>query len=289
MGWFSLSIVALVFFGIQKFLFKVVVEKGCSIMQTTAFFMGTVTLLAFSAFALSGGALGDWRFVGKMALLNGTIFLIVTLLRMRSLRYIPSVIAYPIFQLSRILVVLFGLAYFQDSLNTIQIGGIALGIATTPFLSGDQHQEPTRRRSVRIGLLLATGAVFGSAASEIIGKFTAISSSDLFVYIGISYAWNLLASGSYALVSHMRGKRSAQWRTAAKYGILIGVTNFIAFYAELSAFRTGPLSLVAVLSSFSTLVAMGLAAWIYRERLDTKGKLGASLAILSIILLGIRT
>lgn len=289
MGWFSLSIVALAFFGIQKFLFKVVAEKGCSMMQTTAYFMGTVTLLAFTAFFLSNGTLGDWRFVGMIAMINGTVFLVVTLLRMASLRYIPGVIAYPIFQLSRILVVLFGLAYFHESINAVQTVGIALGIATTPFLGGEKEEEPTRRRNVRIGLLLATGAVFGAAASEVIGKFAAISSSDLFVFIGISYAWNLLASGSYTLISHARGKGSPQWKTAAKYGILIGVTNFIAFYAELSAFRTGPLSLVAVLSSFSTLVAMGLAAWIYKERLDWKGALGAGLAILSIILLGIRT
>lgn len=289
MDWFSLSLIALVFFGIQKFLLKVVVEKGCSLIQTTAYFMGTVTVLSLIAWMVSGEPLQDWRFVGALAILNGTVFLSVTLLRMHSLRHVPGVIAYPLFQLSRILVVLFGLAYFQESLTMPQMGGIALGIATTPLLGRDGSREPLKRRGFRIGLLLAGAAVLGAAASEIIGKFAAISSSNLFAFIAISYAWNLLASGSYALRSRAGPQRSSQWKTTAKYGMLIGITNFIAFYAELLAFRTGPLSLVAVLSSFSILVAMGLSAWIYRERLDWKGTLGAGLAVVSIVLLGIRT
>ncbi len=289
MDWFPLSLIALVFFGIQKFLFKVVAEKGCSMMQTTGYFMGTVTVLAFCSFFVVDGNVENWRTLMVIAVLNGTVFLILTLSRMKALKYLPGTIAYPLFQFSLVLVTLFGLFYFHDNLNLYQAIGAVMGTIATLFLARAKGETETQRRTYKLGLLLVLVAVVAGALSEIISKFAAISSSDILLFIGISYAWNFLASGSYALLPMVRSKANPQWKTAAKYGILIGITNFIAFYAELSAFRTGPLSLVAVLSSFSTLVAMGLAAWIYRERLDWKGTLGAGLAVVSIILLGIRT
>lgn len=288
MSWFSLSIIALAFFGIQKFLFKVVAEKGCSMMQTTAFFMGTVAALSFLGFALYGDTVGNIRFLLIIAVANGTIFLAATVFRMKTLRYLPGTIAYPLYQLSLILVVLFGVVYFHDQLGVLEGGGILLGIAATPLLSQATEQTGQGRWNFRTGLLLALGATIATAMSEILSKFVAVSSSDLLLFIGLSYTWNLVVSGSYSLIPHPRRPTASHWKTTATYGILIGITNLIAFYAELTALRTGPLSNVTLLSSLSIVVAMLLSAWIYRERLDRKGKLGASLAVLSIVLLGIR-
>ena len=68
-------------------------------------------------------------------------------------------------------------------------------------------------------------------------------------------------------------------------GLLMGVTNFVGFYAFLAALAKGPLSIVVSITGMYFVMAVVLSALVYKERLDPPRIVAIVLALIAVLLL----
>jgi len=129
MNWFLLTVVCFFLYGIQRFLYKVSAERNCNTALTTLSFMGTVALLSSVFWFGSDETLKNTTWLLALAVINSLTFFIDTVVTIEALRYLPTTIVYPLTRMNTVLVVIFSLLYFKDSLNGYQGTGIVLAIA----------------------------------------------------------------------------------------------------------------------------------------------------------------
>ncbi|HUW22160.1 MAG TPA: DMT family transporter [Candidatus Bathyarchaeia archaeon] len=292
MSWYLLSLSALLFFGLQKFLFKVAAEKKSSTRITNFYFMITVAVLSFIFFFLFSRKFMNLKQLILFALLNGVIFLSLNIFRLESLKYIPGVVAFPMFELSYIPVIIFSRFYFRESLNFKQILGVFFGILVALLVSRKETAEQKRYREYYKGTPLLLGAIVSAAILSLISKIIAISSFNTLLFMGISYLFNTVLLFAFhhsaqVLLRNTKDVTPNQAREAITIGILMGITNFIAFFSYLKALEKGSLLVVSVLSGLSSLVAIVLSVMIYKEKLNWRRIVAIGLTIVTMVLLKI--
>ena len=69
------------------------------------------------------------------------------------------------------------------------------------------------------------------------------------------------------------------------FGIIIGILNFSGYFMVLSAFETGPLSLIQGISSNSFIIPVVLSIFVFKEKFSYKNAVVVILAVLSILLI----
>jgi uncharacterized membrane protein len=121
MNWFFLTMVCFVLYGIQRFLYKVSAQRNCNTAWTTLSFMGTVAILSSIWWFSSDEALKNLNWLLALALINSLTFFVDTVVTIEALRYLPTTIVYPMTRMSAVLVVIFSVVYFRDSLNGYQL------------------------------------------------------------------------------------------------------------------------------------------------------------------------
>ena len=70
-NWYTLSILSLLFMGVQRFLYKVSAERRCNTAWTTFSFMGTVAVLSSGLFLSSDGKIISLQFLVVIAFVMG--------------------------------------------------------------------------------------------------------------------------------------------------------------------------------------------------------------------------
>ena len=68
-------------------------------------------------------------------------------------------------------------------------------------------------------------------------------------------------------------------------GLIMGLANFVGFFALMQALTTGPLSIIVSITGIHFVVAIALSAIVYRETPDTVRITGIGLTLISIILM----
>lgn len=284
-SWYFFSLAALLLMGTQRFLYKVAAERHCSSTLTTAVFMGTVTVLSGAAFFLAGGRVTHPSALVALALINSTSFALATVASMEALRRLPAAITFPLTRLSLVVVILFSLLYLHERLVPQQEAGLLLGLAAVAVLAREVAGggAAPRERS-RGGFPFLLLCVLGGATATISSRFAAVTTSK-FAFMALSY---LLGTGFSLSIDRLWGRRQDNARPAAavRIGLLMGLLNFLGFYAFLTALSRGPLAIVALITGMHFVIAIALSALLYRERLSPRRLLGIGLTLLAVLLLG---
>jgi len=282
MDWYYLSLIALLCFGVQNFLYKVSVEKKCNTAWTTSSFMLTVAILSSILFFVLKESISNLSLLLLISLISAISFSTATITRIESLKYIPTNISFPIIRLGLVIVVIFSMIYFKDNLSVYQILGIILAIITLIILTKNDKKK-TNNKKFGIGIILALIALISQAATTIILKFASIMVNKL-GYIAISYIFNTFFS--FGLRKKLQTKKeNPKQINAIILGIIIGIINFIGFFTIIKAYSIGPLSLVASINSMSFIIAIILSIIIYKEKITKRSILGIILSIIAMILL----
>ena len=285
MNWYWLAIIGLIMFGVQNFLYKVSAKHKCNSAWTSFSFMGTVFILSSGLFVFTEQKIDNSSVVLFLAIAGAVVFVVSTITRMEALKHIPVNIAYPILNQNKVFVVIFGMVYFNEILSIYQLMGVAIAIIVIFLLTKKREDKELTDKDFKLGLILIGIAFVTGFLSSIIIKFSAML-VNILGYIAIVYFFNMLFSFLVRKKVH-REDDNDNHKVAIIIGIIIGVVNFIGFYAVLQAMKMGPLSIIAIITGFGLIVATILSILIYNEKLTQRKLLAIVLSIVSIILLGI--
>ncbi len=284
-GWYALAVIALFCYGIQNFLFKVAAEKKCNSAWVSFSFMASVAVFSIIALLALGEDVLSWNALILFSFFNAVTFFASTITRIECLKHISASIALPVIRMSTLIVVIFSVIYFKDSMSYAQAAGILLAIAVVIFLSSPSKKERVQEKNYRLGIMLAIIALAASAATTIVVKF-ATAKVNPFGFIAVSYIYNTVFSLMLAKKMQTE-KENPNHKNAIIIGLFIGILNFIGFYAILMAYAAGPLSLVVSINSLSFAIAVVLSIFIYKEKMNTKRWIGIAGSVAAVILMGL--
>ena len=283
-AWYVNSLVALFLLGTQRFLYKVAAERGAGSSLTTAVFMATVALLSAVAYLGSGGpSTGRLSMLLLLALLNSSSFACAAIAQIEALKRLPAGITYPLTRLSLVLVILFSLVYFHETLRPWQWLGVAVGLGVVALLSGDVKRDKTLHHRAGSGLWFVLAAIICGAISSVSCKLAAMH-ADTAGFMTLTYSMGTV----FSILLNRHGKTTApggQRKEALLIGLFMGVLNFFGFYALLKAMATGPLSAIALLTGMHFVIAIILSVLVYRERLTPRRVTAVLLTLLAVLLM----
>ncbi|MFH1241714.1 MAG: EamA family transporter [Pseudomonadota bacterium] len=269
--------------GLQRFLYKVSAERRCPTAWTTFFFMATVTVISSIFFVLSKEPLENLRILLFMAFVNSGSFVLGTMTHIEALKNIPASVVYPIIRLNLVLVVLFSVFFFGDSLSPYQVIGVAIAIGVILMLTWEAGDRGELSGNIKRGLILVFASLLSGTVSVISSKFAAIYVGKL-GFIALSYLMGTLFSlGSTKGLE--REEERGNLKEALIIGLVMGLINFAGFYSFLKALSVGPLSVIASITGMHFVIAILLSIVIYKERVTSMRILGILLTILSILFL----
>lgn len=284
MHWYLASILSLVFFSLQYFLYKVAAEKNADSKLVTFSFMATVTVLGLIVYFFQQTTILDAAKLFYFAFAAGGTFLLATLLRLQSLKFIPASVAFLIFDFKVIAIALISIYYFKDVLTVWQLLGIVLIFIAGLLIIQKQTGETEKYTKFNRGIALALGVVLCLSINGLVTKQAATENYNPFIFITIAYFINsVLAFSFYKLKTAAEIVASKKY--SIKIGLIIGLFNFFAFYFEFTALRSGPLGPVTAIISFSTLGAILLSAIAFKEKFELKRAAGLVLGFISLLLL----
>lgn len=282
--WYLFSLIALVLFGLQRFLYKVSAEEGCNSALTTLAFMGTVTCLSILFFLFSRGTVDHTPFLIGVSTVNGLSFLTGTLASMEALKRIPATTVLPLIRLNTVLVVLFGIFYFGDKLSIYQYSGIVISLAVIITLARFSPALPSAGRRERgRGIAYAALALVAGAVAAVSSAFAALS-VDKLAFMALSYLMGTIFSFTLYRRRAFTGC-AATVRKTMGIGICIGIINFAGFYALLHALATGPVSVIVPATGLYFVIAVLLSVVVYREKLDVIRFSALVMTVAAVILL----
>ena len=163
-NWYALSMIALLFMGTQRFLYKVSAQRGCNSSWTTFTFMGTVTFLSAISLFIYREALPSIPFLVFIALVNSISFTLATLTHIEALKHLPGSVAFPIIRLNAVVVVIFSVIFFHDRLSGYQIIGSLIAVAASVTLAGENTTEIITEPETSCGARLPISATKGFSA-----------------------------------------------------------------------------------------------------------------------------
>jgi len=283
MNWFSLTVICLFLYGIQRFLYKVSAERNCNTAWTTLSFMGTVAFLSTILWLTSDETVKNLSWLLILSLINSLTFFVDTIVTIEALRYLPTNVVYPLARMSAVLVVIFSLLYFHDQLNAYQATGVIMAIGVILTLTRFTDQERRENRNLRKGLLLIGLAVLTGAVAAVSSKFAALYTNQM-AFIALTYTLSMMFSLGLRKPFEKEGA-SPHYGEALLIGFFIGLVNFGAFFALLQAMARGPLSIIIPVVGMNFVVANILSAVFFREKLTWVKGLGILMTVISLALM----
>ncbi len=287
--WFVFTISATVIYGLINFMYKVVAEyklPSHKIVHTSA---ATISVLSFLIIIITQSEFVNWTHILFFALINSTFFGFGSIMKIQSLKNIPSSLAFPVTKMNSAFLIIYALILFDEKPAPLQWLGIAVSFSILAYISFDLQktkQIDIDKRRQWIGLGFALLAAFSTSISMLTGKFASTEVPKL-NYIFMSYT--LVMIYTFIINKTMFKSREALSKTdkrkVLKFGVLIGMLNFGGYFLVLSAFATGPLSLIQGISSNSFIIPVVLAIIVYKEKFTYKNAIVVALAILSVLLI----
>ena len=200
-----------------------------------------------------------------------------------ALKNISASLFFPLHKtVGSLLVLSYSFFIFSEHLTAHQVFGIILGILIPLILI--HKSENALQINLKKGLLLMLIGTFFGVSSSSLGKVVTLYHLDPLLFIAIStfiggvlsyLASKQTASNSTLIHSLHRIKRT---------GILSGLILFGSIYFFILA-TTGNLGIVYIINSFSILIPILLAFFIYQEHLNFRKVTAIFLTILSLVFL----
>lgn len=278
-----------VFAGIALFMQKIVAEERRSSAFNGLLAYGVTGILAVFLLAFTLRDLPpQWQGIVSFGLLAGAVHGFGNFLRIESLKYIDSVLFFPINKVvGPLLVVIGSIALFKDSLSVTQYIGIAFSLCVPLLLVSSV--EHTRQRNLSLGLRLLFISTILSAVSLLLTKQGLMYGSAVLLMLSMTHLSGTVASAAILLRQHGAGMAmfSHADRRDIELGILSGVVTFLSSYCLFVALTTGFASIVYVIQAHYILIPIVLSVWWYRDHINMRKLLAVMISFLAIGLLAI--
>ncbi len=283
---FIWALAATLIAGVGAFVQKIVANQGRN-SALNGFLMYSISgAAAFLAAVLLYEIPKDMPAIILFGVLGGVTHALGNFVRIESLKFIDSVIFFPLNKVfGPLLVVCGGLWWFGEILTGWELLGIGLSICVPLLLVSSVERH--RQKNLHNGLLLLL-------VSTILTSFGILFTKQGLLY-DATLLWVMLlgqiAGATTSLILFFREKhvregvnfgvtRSDMW-----LGLLSALFSFTGFWAMLKALSIGQVSIVYVIHAHYILIPILLSIWWYREHIDGRKIAAVALSFLAIGLL----
>ena len=274
--------------GLQLFFQKVVAEEKRNSAFNGFMMYGISAVAAFSILLLQRELPAGWLMASLFGLVGGIFHASGNFIRIEALKYIDSVIYFPLNKmLGPLLVVIGGVFLFGESLKAIQYVGIALSLSVPLILitSAEHH----RQNNLRQGLIFVVVSTVLTAISALLMKQGTVF--DPSVLLLLVYAQ--VAGAVSSAIIFFRQTGSSRLRVASlekrdlQLGIIAGAIALFSAYTMLKALSLGLASLVYVIHAHYILIPIVLSVWWYGDHINVRKFAAVVVSFLAIALLAI--
>lgn len=281
LGWFELTILSTLLFGIQNFLYKVSAAKKQNSHTVTLASTITVAVASVIFFFVTKGKIIELNFLLVVSFLCAIFTVVNSITKIEGLKFIPTSIFYPIIKASIALTLIASIFIFGEVLGLKQWIGIFFIVVVVILLSIQDKSE--KIKNLKIGLFFAFGCALANTLYNIVSKF-AVERVDYNNFLGGMYIFSIFFTLTSMRIFEKKEK-TKNTKGSLMIGFIIGLFIFTGFLLGLKALVSGPLGIITAINSLSLIIPIILGALIYKEKVTFKRVLAVSLAIIAVILL----
>ena len=276
------GIISMLSFGLSDFLSKKVVEGvGYYRLVTYTQLVGLVPVILLEA--LYAPTLPSSPKTIVLVIASGICSFSALFLFYRGLEAGKASIITPVFSAYAIVAILLSFAVLGEVLSFWQIACITMtliGVVAITVRSDTREPSNAGIPYAMAGMFSAgVGAVLIRLVADDLGEITSLFFNRVIAVLA------LVVMGVLFLRSQLRSRGHGGF--PVKSIVLIGLTEFVAFFAFVVGLSAGMVSLVATLSSASPAVTVVLAQTFLRERLTKIHKVAVIVVIAGILLLSV--
>ncbi len=284
---FFWTILATVFAGLHIFAGKIVAHKKLNAAWNNIITYSIAAPFFFLCFWASGATIPAlWQQIIVFALFAGITYGISAYTRIEALKYIDTVIFFPLSKIfAPLLTVLGGLFFFSESLTPMNAIGVVLSILVPVLLI--QKAEDTRQKNLKRGIILMIVSTMMASSSVLIAKGAlGISNGEIFFYMGAAQLAGLLTS-VILLKNEERHSREryVHAREDYVYGVISSLIGIASYVSLIMALSTGQISLVYTIQAHYIIIPIILSVWFYKEHMDLRKFVAVILSMAAIGLL----
>ena len=287
--WFVYTIAATIIYGVINFTYKVAAEHNLSSPKIVNRSATTISILSFAIILVTQSEFTNLQQLLLFAVINSTFFGLGSIVKIKALKYIPSSFVFPITKVNSAFLIIYALILFNEKPTATQWTGIFISFLILAYISINIKKEKTDvkdKKQQRLGLLFALLAAFSTSISMLAGKFASTEVPKL-NFIFVSYTLVMLYTFVINKVVYRKVAKPSKLvrKKVLLFGVVIGILNFIGYFFVLSAFETGPLSLIQGISSNSFIIPIILSIIVFHEKFTYKNAIIVILAVFSILLI----
>ncbi len=280
--WFLLSIVSCIFSGLNSFISKILSQKK---YDTSAFFIYAFfsSTIYFFIYYLIKQNFSFSYLVFIMGFLSAIFWFCTIYFKIEGLKYIDSIIFFPIYKVfSNILVLIIGIIFFTEFLTIKQSIGFGLGLFVPMLLIN--KIEFNSQKKFKKGIILCFVVIIAAILTNFVSKSVTKLDLNIDLYIMLTSLFSLILSQFIFKKKNGQAKTNGNTKTLLIYGFLSGFCIFIISYTYVYALKYGDLSIIYMIQSFSILIPIILSIIFYKESINVKKILAIILTIVSLIL-----
>ena len=279
------TLAATLFAGLQVFVGKVVAHEKRDSAFSGIFTYGISGVIAIAVLLVSREIPSAWMPILLLGIVSGGVHALGNFLRIESLKYVDSVIYFPINKiLGPILVVIAGVVVFGDSLSLQQYVGIGLSLLV-PILLVSQS-EHRRQHNLRKGVtFLVVSTAITSAALLIAKESYAFGPAVMFLLFASQIGGVIVSTTLFGHRNKSLHFPSLVSRRDTILGFFSGALGFLSYFSLLTAMTTGYISLVYVIHAHYILIPIILSVWMHKDHIDARKLFAIVVSSLAIVLL----
>jgi len=280
------TLAATLFAGIHLFLQKIVANENRSSAFNGFFMYGISGAMALAVMFSISEIPEEWAAIGFFAIIAGVTHGIGNFVRIESLKYIDSVIYFPINKvLGPLIVLVGGIVFFKDSLTVLQYIGIIASICVPLLLVS--ATEKHLQNNLRLGIIFLVVSTLLTAGSTLFTKQALVDTSTVLFVLSIGQIAGTVSSLIILLKQHGREFRKTLNLDFREIylGVIGGILAFFSSYSLLKALSLGLISIVYTIHAHYILVPIVLSIWWYREHINVRKVAAVALSFLAIALL----
>ncbi|WP_310993210.1 EamA family transporter [Aequorivita marina] len=192
-------------------------------------------------------------------------------------------------KMSVVIPIVFGLAYYQESLGTFKILGIILALIAL-YLASIKKKDGIKIKPSNlifpILVFLGSGTI-DTTIKYLEGEF--IAENDIPIFSAVIYTMAGIIGFTIIGFQAIKGRFKFQFKNIIG-GIALGIPNYFSIYFLVRAFRSGILDSSGIFAINNVAIVMAstiLGIILFKEKLLPKNWIGIALAVLSIILIAL--
>ena len=272
--------------GIQVFVGKIVAHEKRDSAFNGIFTYGVAAVAALVILLVTRNWPQQWLAIALFGGVSGAVHAFGNFYRIESLKFIDSVIYFPINKiLGPVLVVISGILIFGDVLTLRQFIGIGLSL-TVPILlvsSSERDRQNDLKKGV---ILLVVSTVITVIALLFSKKSVSYGATDVvFALLMTQTAGVLVSSAIFWFKNKHGGLLDSISKRDLSLGFAAGFLGFLSYFTLLTALSMGYISLVYVIHAHYILIPIILAVWMHKDHINTRKLIAIVVSSLAIILL----